>query len=395
MNETKKYKLLTAIRYLGDAFFYPFFSLYLQSTGLIEDRIGFILSISPILSIICNPFYSFLCKDINKTKNVLAIITIIEAIVILTIPFASNFYIITFLTIFLAISGSCHYGMLDSISSFYANKENINYSSIRIYGSIAYIIATTLGGYFIKFFGYKITFAFAATLFIASGVIYHLLMPLTRNSNNENNEKISIKEILLTLLKNKKYLFFVLFYMLLMGTQTTTDAFFSLYLSSRGVSSSEYGIVYSYFVSFEVITLFIINKKKKSSLNKNFSCFILLAAASLLLTIRMFINYLNLNIYIVEGFSALRGIAYAFILHTAFQYVQSIVPEKCASTAIMLQTFVYSIYVAVFNNINGNIIKNYSYKTFYFISLMIALFTLFISIIRIIIFKKENLQNEN
>jgi len=38
MKEVTKYKLFNGIRYLGDAFFYPFFSLYLKSQDLVEDK---------------------------------------------------------------------------------------------------------------------------------------------------------------------------------------------------------------------------------------------------------------------------------------------------------------------------------------------------------------------
>ncbi|MDD3348838.1 MAG: MFS transporter, partial [Bacilli bacterium] len=76
MREITKYKLNAAIRYFGDAFFYPFFALYLINSGLTESKIGFILSITPIIAIIANPIYSHLCQDIKTTRKVLRIITI-------------------------------------------------------------------------------------------------------------------------------------------------------------------------------------------------------------------------------------------------------------------------------------------------------------------------------
>ena len=170
MIEEKKYKLLTTIRYFGDACFYPFFSLYLKSAGLVESRIGFILSITPIISIIINPIYSFLCKNLKQTKKILEIITIVEAFIITLIGFSSDFYIISILTILLAIFGSCHYGLLDSITVVFASSNNVDFSKIRIYGSISYIIATSLGGIVIDVIGYRTSFIIAASLFILSGL---------------------------------------------------------------------------------------------------------------------------------------------------------------------------------------------------------------------------------
>ena len=86
MKEITKYKLLSTIRYLGDSFYYPFISLYLVSCNLLESNIGFILSITPLVSIFTNPIYTKLCKNIKTTKNILTAITIIEAFGSITVP---------------------------------------------------------------------------------------------------------------------------------------------------------------------------------------------------------------------------------------------------------------------------------------------------------------------
>ena len=56
--EKFKYRLLTFIRYLGDSFYYPFIALYLKSRGLIESKIGLIISLSPLIGILMNPIYT-------------------------------------------------------------------------------------------------------------------------------------------------------------------------------------------------------------------------------------------------------------------------------------------------------------------------------------------------
>ena len=188
MNENFKFKLLTFIRYFGDAFFYPFFALYLKKTGLIEGEIGFILSITPIISIIANPIYSYFCKSSIITKNVLKVITVLEAIVITIIGFSTNFYLVSILTVLLAISGSCHYGLMDSFTAVYAEESGVKYSTIRIFGSIAYIIATTLGGYIIELIGYSYSFIISSVLFIASGILYQLIKPI----DNKPKDNLSV-----------------------------------------------------------------------------------------------------------------------------------------------------------------------------------------------------------
>lgn len=365
MSELFKYKLLSFVRYLGDALFYPFFALYLMTTGKTPSEIGFILSITPILSILVNPVYANIFKKAKTVRKVLGIITLIEAIVIVLIGYSSNFYLVSVLTVCLALSGSAHYGLMDSLINLYANQNNVNYSNIRMYGSIAYIIGTTLGGYLIKFIDYQFCFIIAAILFVASGVCYFITKPLVEESSADvDTQKINY----FSLFKNKEFLIFFILYFLLMGTMFGTDAFYSVYLESLGISSSQYGIVYSYFVTFEVATIIIAGKWFKKVKKEH-----LLLVSCLCLSIRTFINYSSLPVLVIVACSMFRGIGYGILLYVSFPLVIKMVGEKASTFAIMGMSLFQAILVGTIDNLGGKIIDNYSFKLFYFLALIVSL----------------------
>ena len=79
MNEKIKYYLLTFIRYFGDSFFYPFFSLYLYSKeNIAESKVGILVALTPLIGLLANPLFSKICKNfkttIIKSKNFLLFI---------------------------------------------------------------------------------------------------------------------------------------------------------------------------------------------------------------------------------------------------------------------------------------------------------------------------------
>lgn len=380
--ETLKYRLLTAIRYFGDALFYPFFALYLKSTGLIEDSIGFILSITPIIAIIMNPIYSYFCKNLSITRNVLRIITVLEAIVIIAIGFSTDFMLISILTICLAIFGSCHYGLLDSLTAVYATDSNVNYSTIRIFGSIAYIVATSCGGLIAQAFGYQITFISASVLFIASGVMYSFLKPLSKIENSKKQRNFKV------ILKNKSFITFIIFYLMFASVMTSVDAFFSVFLETKGISSSQYGFIYSYYVGFEVIVLLVLSKWFKK-VNPN----LLLLIASFLFVIRMFINFSNLPVGWVIAFSGLRGISYAILLHTMFSYIIKLVGIENTTSAILIVNLGNAIIVALGNNLFGQLIAVTSYQTLYLSGMICASIGFLIGLARFIYYKVKKKQD--
>ena len=381
--ETNKYKILATIRYLGDGLFYPFFALYLRSREMTEAHIGFILSISPLLAILMNPIYSKICKKPKDTKNVLMLITILEGLCIASIAFIKDFYIISAITLLMAIFGACHYGLMDALTALYADQAKINYSSIRLFGSAAYIVATTIGGILCNT-SFKLSFILSGVLFIVSGAIYHILMPMEveeideAQDNNKDNSFIVV-------LKSKELWFFGLIYMLLLGTTKITDNFFSVYLESRGLGAKEYGLIYSYFVLFEVISLIVFDKLLKKKANT----YLWFLISCMCLITRTLVNYLYLPIIVVVLITCLRGFGYAIILHITFAKAIDIVGEKASTKAIMFLTLLYSIFVFAFNNIGGIVIEEYSYKTFYMMGIIIVAFTMLLITIKLIIDKKR------
>ena len=64
--------------------------------------------------------------------------------------------------------------------TIFASKNNESYTQIRIFGSIAYVIGTTAGGYAIQLGGYKLCFGIATLLFILSGFFYFIIKPIDK-----------------------------------------------------------------------------------------------------------------------------------------------------------------------------------------------------------------------
>ncbi len=381
MKEIWKYKILTLVRYFGDALYYPFLSLYLVSTGLTTASIGFVLSITPIIGIIVNPLYTMICKNVKITRKVLGIITVVEALLIISLTFTTNLYLISIIVGLIAIFGTSHYGLMDSLTAVFANESHTSYTSYRMFGSIAYIIATTLGGIIIDKSSYQICFMIGASLFIISGLLYRWLKPIEiENVEEVGKEKVKFKD----LLKNKTYIFFLIFHVLFMGAMNSTENFFAVYLESRGVGADQYGLIYSYFVVFEVITLLILNKFFKRA---NYQVLHLIAAGLMLM--RYIINFLDLPVGLVIAVAGARGIAFAMILFITYQYIVKIVGERNSITAVMFLTLVTSIYTAIFNNIYGNIIDNSGYQVFYLISAIIFAAVVILAVFRLVYYKRK------
>ena len=261
------------------------------------------------------------------------------------------------LIILLAISGTSHYGLLDSYSTQYAKINDINVSNLRVYGSIAYVIGLITSGYVINLFGYGVSFIICSVLFTLTSIMYLIIKPIFDEIKN-HEEKRNYKEVF----SNKGYLLFLIYYVFMFGIQKASNNYYGLLLESKGISSSGYGYVYAMGVVMEVITLILFNKLNKKL---NFKILLLIAIASI--AIQNMINGSNLSVYVIISSYILRGIAYGILLHVNYKILVNLVGVKNSTIVILLEELGINILVIIANAIGGNIIENISYNAYYLI----------------------------
>lgn len=382
MKEKYKYYFLTFIRFLGDSFFYPFFALYLHSKdGIGEGRIGILIAITPFIGLIANPILSKICKDFSILKKTLCLIGIIEALIICAIINVNDYYSLLILTILLSLVGSSHYGLQDSLLTIFATNNKMNYSNIRVWGSISYIIGTAVAGFLIKEFNYDLCFYICAFLFVFASIFYFCVKPVYGEERKE--EARSYKEVIC----NKRFILYVVFYMLFYGVLKTSNNFYSLLLESRGLSEDIFGYNYALFVGVEVIILFVFDRKNRK-LNYKY----LLGIAVMSLAIMSLVNASSLPPIVLIIFSGLRGVSWGIILHISNKIIVQFVGIKNATLGTMLLDLAYSVIVIICNTSGGYIIEATTYQVFYLILASIAILdTLFYFIF---VYKYINVNDE-
>ena len=363
MKEKYKYYFLTFIRFLGDSFFYPFFALYLHSKeGIGEGRIGVLIAIIPFIGLIANPILSKICKNFKILKIVLGIIGILEALLIYLILNVNDFYSLLILTILLALVGSSHYGLQDSLLTIFATNNKMNYSNIRVWGSIAYIFGTAIAGFLIKEFNYDFCFYICSVLFVMASIFY--LSVKSAYNEEKKEEKRSFKEVI----KKKNFNLYVIFYMLFYGVFKTSNNFYSLLLESRGLSEAIFGYNYAIFVSVEVMLLFLFDR-----FNKKLNYKRLLGIAVISLSIMVLVNASSLPSTLIIIFSILIGVSWGIVLHVSNKVVVQFLGVKNTTVGTMILDLAYSIIVIICNTSGGHIIEATSYQLFYFILAIIAI----------------------
>lgn len=349
-------KILTFIRYFAEALFFPFISLYFSTVkGYSVEHIGILIAAIPITAILCSPIYSKICTNPKRTRLVLMIMSLVEAGFVILLLFANSFALALAGIILLSIMSSSNYGMIDSLLTLVAEENGKRFSSIRIYGSTSYMFGVLFSGVITKFFSYSVSFTIACGLFIVVGILYFFIKTPEYNEVQEDKPKIT------SLLKNRLFIGYILFYVLLIGTMQVGDDFFSLYMESKN-GGEYYSIVSFGFISVEILTMLLLNRFGRKA---NLKLFIV---SLVLLVIRNCVHAIPVaSLWVIVAFQMLRGIIWAIALFLSSTFVSKILGHKLASSGIILVMLGVQIFSAIFKFSGGYIIQAIGYPMFYLI----------------------------
>lgn len=358
--ETFKYQLTNFIRYAGDAFFYPFLIYYLHYIGLDNSQSGLILMIMPLVAIFINPIWSLFSKNVNYNRWFFSLLTIIEGIAVIFLVHAqASLTLIILAIILIAVVGQPIYVLLDSFTVTYTNQNKIEYSKIRVLGSISYVISSVLTGFIIYKEGYTVSFYIAAALMILSGLILFSAKPLDLNNGLELNEKSNYK----TLLKNKDFYIFGIFTILSIGTMFAVDTYVPTFFKDiYHVNEMHYGFIFGSVILIEVIFMLLLAKFGKKI--KKHYIYIIIALS----------NIIKYIIFIIGGPLWLsiigilfRGVSMSFYLYLFISTLSTIVEPKNLTLAAILIKSIDAFYKAGLIILGGYVTNNLDHYLIWFL----------------------------
>ena len=176
LNHTYEYlKVSYFIRFLGDAFFYTFLYVFLSSLGFSTVELGLISAISPFAALIGNIVFQKIAKNLEVNRILMFIFGIFELIIAHLFAIFDNqpFLFYAIIIGFASLLNGPFYALLDGYSGTYISQRNKQYSSMRIMGTISYVIGPLVGGLLVDYggVGYSTLFYTSAVFLFFSTIL--------------------------------------------------------------------------------------------------------------------------------------------------------------------------------------------------------------------------------
>lgn len=353
-------RIMTFFRYFGDCLFYGYFYLFLESRGLTENVIGMICAITPIVALLCNPFWNYLSKNANTNRKIMAVITILEGIFIISYTKVNVIELIALLTCLTSFVGSPFYSLHDGFIGTFAKTYKKDYTKIRFIGGFAYFCGSLTAALILKLGGdnYNVLLIISGIIFILLSLFFVYIKPIDLTLTDNGKE---IKRNYKAILKNKTFIMYMLVYFMVVTVSFAADNFVGLFFTKElKVTSSIWSLIFSAILISEVIMMVILSKKSER-INEN----IIWILITLFYPLRSLLFALDLPTPLIIAAALLRGVGYGLVLTVNMRCVEKICGIENVTAAFFIMAIFTAIIQAVSNFVFGNIISEIGYKAFF------------------------------
>jgi len=351
LSEANKVRILYFLVFCCTAAWLPIFADYCKERGLSGIKTGLILSITPVMMFLVQPFYGMLADRLGYKKTLLFSSFLASTCYIFYL-FQGGFGYLFIITVFMALFYNTLQPVLDSLSlKLVKNNPTFSYGTLRIAGAAGWAFTGIINGQLIDALNTTVIFAISAISMLLTFIFAFSLQQDKEKVINDSGQSFkNVKDVF----GNKLLLFLLLCVFLVSAGATTIWNFYSIYMKENGASASLVGYGLSLQGLCE-LPLFYFSAKIISRLGIRTTLLVTVLATAL----RMLLYSLVRNPYAALPIEILHGISWSLFWVVCVEYVNTLVREDWRATG---QSLLYAAYFGA-GAIVGNFWTGYLYDT--------------------------------
>src|SRR5688500_519339 len=333
LSEANKLRVLYFLVFCCTAAWLPIFADYCKERGLSGIQTGVILSITPFMMFLGQPFYGMLADRLGYKKTLL-FSSFLASICYVFYLFEGGFSYLFMITVFMALFYNTLQPVLDSLSlKLVKTNPAFSYGTLRIAGAAGWAFTGIINGQLIDALNTNVIFAIAAISMLLTFIFAFTLRRDTEKviAVSEQSFK-NVKDVF-----GNKVLLFLLFCVFLISAVTTTIwYFYSIYMKENGASASLVG----YGLSFQglcELPLFYFSAKIIAKLGIKTTLLVTVLASVIRMLLYAYVKNPTAAIFI----EVLHGISWSLFWVVCVEYVNKLVKYDWRATGQSLLSAAY------------------------------------------------------
>lgn len=354
-----RYFALVQLLYFSATALWSYCNIYFRELGFSGGEIGTMCAVGTALALVGLPVLGVVSDKLRSPKTVFLMLSLIMFPLYLLVPVAGAVFgkapaLFTVLIALLISTGQINVAMIDSWNGEALDQLNLNYGSVRRYGSLGYIIMVVLASVVV---GPVLPAWSCCILMPLLGVPLLLLIwrkqPWEQKPAAQEEKTVSAAGLLSLVLKNYYFVTYLLFVAGYYTFVSIVDLDVSYLMDYIGVRQSSLGIVYGVRAAMEIVGMILLSRIKKLP-----PLWVLLTMAGALSAAE------NLLYPCVSGMGGmlavtlLSGIGGGIFYGIGANYVLKVVDHRAASTAMSVIGMVRALVSIAAMSVGGTIIDN-------------------------------------
>lgn len=324
----------------------PFWTLWLESKNISSSQIGMILGLGFIVRFVAN---LTLTPRFSRAEQLIPALRWITSIAVATLLAlwlgGNNDYLIAVGTIVFNLCCGPIAPISDAVANYYAKHRMLDYGKARLWGSVSFILASTLVGWSVAHLGSDMI------VIIALGGTVVLLAVSLRDATPMPSSDLGLRPIRVKLhhvLTERPVLLFIVLTSLIQGSHAAYYSFSSIYWKASGYSEETIGYLWSIGVIAEVM-VFALSRRVLSgwTLQRMFT------VACFAVMVRWGLTATSTNLLVLVGIQALHSITFAMAHMAAIRYIQQAPNHKMVAIQSLYNAISLGGVVAVLTSLSG------------------------------------------
>lgn len=354
--------LLFCAPLIVNGFAMPYFPMWLSTLSMTDFEIGVVLALPMFVRVITAPIAGVIADRLGERAIVLIWSGCLSLATALVLFYFRDFWPVLVIYTLQSAVYSPYVPIVEAIALSGVRRWGFDYAHMRLWGSVAFIGATMLGGWMVGIFGSDMVLPAMA---IGFGLTIAMAYGAPRSASRRPSPITALTEPPPKSLRQLDLQLLLIGVTLVNASHAMLFAFSAIYWQHIGYSGTEIGLLWSAGVAAEV-TMFIFAK----AISRRFSVWVMILSGCFLAVVRWIIFPMDLGFsgyFILQCFHAF---TYA-IMHTGMQHklVERVVESQEAS-AQGLYFFYTGIFTAIFTFLSGYFYAWYGVKGFYSMSVV-------------------------
>lgn len=331
----------------------PFLALHYRNAGLSATEISVLLSMTPLLLFISQPLFGPLSDRSGHRGRMLSYLFLAVAGAGLLLAFGNSFWSLLAMVMLWAFFTGPLTPIADSIALGEVQRTGVGYPQLRLWGSVGFVITTTLLGRLYSSMDLRWAFVFYAGLNLVGFVLARRLPAEGLSSRRD------VWPVLKQLLRNPTLITFLILSGILQSTQAAHSSFFSIHVENLGGTKAIIGYAWGLAAITEVPVWLVLNK-----VTKRVGPLPMLAFSGLMYALRWFLFSTATGPGLVLFYQVLQGLSFAIYMPTAVTLVGEMMPEDLRTSGQALLVMVNGGIATVAGNLAAGYIVDHSSTSF-------------------------------